>query len=173
LSEPHQRQDWSHLALFASLSTAAEVAVAIRDRQADRDPSAQEADGAALSYLSRAVPELRQLLMRLRLLVAGRLDALEGTSPLLRRFPELMLLLRASRLLHRIHQRLLSLYPAAGVDLIEGVRLLEYAAAQLLQGRTTAWDRAVHALIEDGLAFTDRMDTRGGIGGYVGPGMAS
>lgn len=156
MEEPDYRDQWAHLALFASVSTAAEVTTTIRDRLSGRDPSAQEPNGAALSYLSDAVPEIRQVLFRLRTLLLGRRDRDDGPSSALMRFPELMLLLRASRLLHRIHQRLLSLYPAVSEEQVEEVRVLELMAGRMLRGRTGDFEGHAFAFVERGLAFTDQ-----------------
>lgn len=142
---------WSHLALFASLSTAVEVSSAIRDRRRGRDASAQEADSEAFSYLSTALPALRIQLIRLRVQVGVGLNGADGASSVLRRFPELLMLLNCARMMHRIHQRLLSLYPGVSAERIEEVRLLETDAAELLQGRSPGWHTSLGSWVERAL----------------------
>ena len=64
---------------------------------------------------------------------------------------------RAARLLHLVHQRLLSLYPAVSETLVEEVRLLSAEAARLLEGDAGAEPLA--AFVERALLFLEWMES--------------
>jgi len=147
------------MALFASLSTAVEVSSAINERRRGRDASTQEADAEALSYLSTALPAFRTQLVRLRIQVGVGLNGRDGAPSVLRRFPELLMLLSCARLTHRIHQRLLSLYPGVAAERVEEVRLLERDAADLLRGPSPTWLADLRAWVERGLECVNGLSS--------------
>lgn len=124
---------WQAMVLFSTLSTAADVWHAVRERRAGRDPSEQETAAVVRPYLRRAAGDLQARLMQLQ---ASRLRAEaddEGrVAALVRRYQELMALRQVAQELHTIHQRLLSLYPAVDEDLVEEARLLHATCEQWL-----------------------------------------
>ncbi len=163
---PHLPQDdaraeaavWQAMVLFSTLSTAAEVWHAARERRAGRDPSGQEPATVVRPYLRAAAAELQALLMQLQ---AGRLHAEragEGyVARLVRRYDALMALRRAERLLHVVHQRLLSLYPAVGEALVEEARLLHRQGAGLLEAADEAFLEALGPFCHRALVFTGSL----------------
>lgn len=133
------------MALLATLRTAAELRHTLDERRAGRDPSGQEEAAPARYHLAEAQTELRTLLVRLRvsLLVARAEDA-----ALAQVFEDRMLLARAERLAHGIHQRLLSLYPAADPDRIETARVVRDEAAWLAVSDEDDFPEALAAWVE-------------------------
>lgn len=134
------------MAMLATLRTAAELRHALDERRAGRDPSDQEAAASAQRHLAEARAELRALLVRLRvsLLLVERDEA----TALAQAFEDRMLLARAERLAHGIHQRLLSLYPAAEPDVIEAARTVRDEAARLAVSDEDDFPEALAAWVE-------------------------
>lgn len=116
------------LSLLATLRTAAAVCQAISLRRAGVDPSAQEDEGSVRAHLLEAEERLRELAVRLRLslLVEDRVE-----TALVRAFEVRSVLAQAARLLHLVHQRLLSLYPEVDERLVEAARMMQAEAARL------------------------------------------
>lgn len=138
--------------LLSTLSTAAEVWYGARERRDGRDPSGQETSKAAAAWVRAERKELQEMLMRLRAgLVYARHHEAEAAEHLVRHFDALMTLARAARLLHRIHQRLLSLYPAVSEDLVEEVRILEGTCSHLVEADEEAFEDALGSFIEQAL----------------------
>ena len=128
MSEPESESGAALLesmTLLATLSTAADVRNAIAERRAGRDPSAQEPTDVAAASLRTTGDELMDLLMQLML---GRVHLKHGEeaeqAAIVRHFDLLMKLRRAERLVHAMHQRLLSLYPDVSEALVEEARLV-------------------------------------------------
>lgn len=144
---------WQTMALLASLATAADVWKDVAARRMGRDPSAQEPASVVRPFLREAGTELASLLMRLQ---AGLASPPAASVLLVRRFDSLMMLRRVARLLHRIHQRLLSLYPDVPEQLVEEARLLEKASAALLD-ETTAYEARLSALLPRALRFVEAL----------------
>lgn len=146
------------MTLLSTLSAAAEVRQASLERRAGHDPSTQEAAGFVRHYLLQALPELEELLMRLRL-VQAYVRYREEAQPvaLLRRFDALMTLRRTTRLLEVVHQRLLSLYPDVAEDLVEEARSLTEAARQGASLDAETFPDYLHTLLGRGLAFTGAL----------------
>lgn len=129
------------MVLLATLSTVAEVWHAVRERRAGRDPSEQESPAVALPSLRAARRELGERALRLQASLACTPAEAEAHLPrLVRRFDDLMTLRRVGRLLQRIHQCLLSLYPGVSEDLVEEVRYLEARCREVeAEGEAVSW----------------------------------
>lgn len=121
------------MTLLATLSTAEDVRRSVEERRSDRDPAAQEPALQAASSLRETGDEAMDLLMQLML---GRMHiAHQDEKPIaaaVRHFDLLMKLRRVERLLHRMHQRLLSLYPDVSEALVEEARSSHDAVESLL-----------------------------------------
>jgi hypothetical protein len=121
------------MTLLATLSTAADLRESIAERRAGRDPSAQEPADVAAAALHTAGDELMDLLMQM---MFGRVHlehrAEENMAEVVRHFDLLMKLRRTERLLHDMHQRLLSLYPEVSEEVVEEARVTHDQAAALV-----------------------------------------
>lgn len=120
------------MALLSALNVAAELAFDMRERKAGRDPSADNEDTLVWPELEEDCALLRTLSFQLEsssaltaLVDATEDDQLQAFS--VQRYIDLVRLQKTSQRLHRIHQHLLSLYPAVDESLIEEARLLELA----------------------------------------------
>lgn len=123
------------MALLATLSTAAEVRHHLRERKAGRDPSEQEGRVVAQAYVVKATDEAEELFARLHHHISYEQQAGEGTKiTWVRRFDRLMTVRRITRVLHVVHQRLLSLYPLVSEHLVESGRQLEQQGGALVKG---------------------------------------
>lgn len=147
------------MTLLASLSTAAEVRHAISERRAGRDPAAQEEAAVARPFLHEARAELLELLLRLRTGLAYIDEHQEEADvAFVRHFDHLMTLNRTSRLLHVIHQRMLSLYPDVPEDLPEEVRLLKRQCETLIaEEDKTAFPQHLRAFLSQAFTTTARL----------------
>lgn len=141
------------MALLASLRTAAELCQTLSLRRRGYDPSDEQDPLHARDELRAATSELREILVQLRLSLSVKHG--EGVE-LVRAFEDRMLLARAARALHVVHQHLLSLYPAVDADLAEQARIIQAEAARLAgageSGFTEAaeiWSDRTQPFIED------------------------
>ncbi len=123
---------WSAIALLATLSTASWLQKSIQERRAGRDPAALEPVEEARAFLERTLPELGNLFYQLLTHAIYKEEA--AITPEVHAFERMMHILRVRRLLHRVHQRLLSLYPIVSEGVIESVRKLELEAEHLIEG---------------------------------------
>lgn len=146
------------MALLSTLSTAVQIHRGIRARRSGEDPSEQEAASTARSYLGSAVSELRLLLTRLRITVAAG-DRDDVSTAAVRRFPQAMMLAQTARHLHRIHQRLMSLYPGVPESLVEQARLLHAEAEALPHLEPGRFESSLGPFIEQGLTFVDHLSS--------------
>lgn len=112
------------LALLATLSTVGELAVSFALQQKDRDPAGQEHELDVRQGLRDDLSALHEMIVRGYALLHVQ-DAEDDSLAFARHLDRLLVMRRVSRLLHRIHQRLLSLYPACPEDILEQVRVLE------------------------------------------------
>ncbi len=142
------------MVLLSTLKTAAEVWHAAKERRAGRDPTAQEAPVVVAPWLRTARRELQEMLMRLRAgLVYARHHEEHPTAHLVRHFDALMTIGEVARLLHLIHQRLLSLYPEVGEALLEEVRELEGICGRLAEADEEEMAAALGPFVEQTLVF--------------------
>lgn len=142
------------MTLLATLSTAAEVRHHLEERRAGRDPSEQEEQTVAQVYLAQAAQDAEELFARLHHHISYEQHAEEGVKlTWVRRFDRLMTVRRITRLLHVMHQRLLSLYPLVSERLVEAGRHLEQQGAALVQG--DAEDLLV--FVTNGFAFLEGL----------------
>jgi phosphate uptake regulator len=144
------------MTLLATLSTAENVRSSVAQRRAGLDPSAQEPSGRASASLRTTGRELMDLLMQV---VLGHMHLVEQDErPIavaVRHFDLLMKLRRSERLLHNMHQRLLSLYPNVSESLVEEARavhgeierLIEADEEDLLANLDTAAERAISFVV--------------------------
>ncbi|NBC86785.1 MAG: hypothetical protein GVY25_11405 [Bacteroidetes bacterium] len=144
------------MTLLATLSTAENVRSSVAQRRAGLDPSAQEPPGRASASLRTTGRELMDLLMQV---VLGHMHLVEQDErPIavaVRHFDLLMKLRRSERLLHNMHQRLLSLYPDVSESLVEEARavhgeierLIEADEEDLLANLDTAAERAISFVV--------------------------
>jgi hypothetical protein len=143
------------MTLLATLSTAADVHDAIAERRAGRDPSAQEPTPRAEAALKTAGDDLMDLLMQMmfgRVHLEHRAEA--ESAEVVRHFDLLMKLRRAGRLVHAMHQRLLSLYPDVSEELAEEARQVHDEIQTLVDdGREERVVSDLEPLLERGVSF--------------------
>ena len=141
--------------MLSTLLTALEVRYRTSERQAGRDPADQEEPSVAKAYLSEGVADLEDLLMQLS--SSAAITAAHDEDYLVaavRRFDDLMMLNQAGVLLHSIHQRLLSLYPAVREALIEETRLLQHMQREVRDASADRYRDVLLRFVERGLALT-------------------
>ncbi len=143
---------WQAMVLFSTLQTAADVWQSTKERRAGHDPSEQEEATFVRGYLRESLGELQALAMGLRASLIAREDA-GRIAALVRRFNDLSMLHRIARLLHVIHQRMLSLYPALDAALVEDARVLQTFASALLDQTGDAFLEQAEAFAHDVLRF--------------------
>ena len=149
---------WQAMVLYASLATASEVWQTVQERRAGHDPTEQEAEHFVRLYLRAALGDVQALALTLR----ASLVAAEGSeemrlASLVRRFGDLGTLHHAARLLHVVHQRLLSLYPAVDAQLVEDARILQARASALLDASGGGFTGAAEAFADDALRFCQAL----------------
>ncbi len=124
------------MTLLASLSVAAEIRFGMRERKAGRDPSREEFNEVAIHHLKEDLHILKALLFQLQSSLALHTEDtykttdIQGTKTVTR-FIDLVRLQKAGQVLHRIHQRLLSLYPVVSEFQTEEARLLKRSCDEL------------------------------------------
>ena len=149
---------WQAMVLFSTLSTATEVWNAAEERHAGHDPSTQEEAAFVRRYLREANGELQALLMQLRASLVYADQADEGhVATLVRRFHDLSTLQRAARLLHVMHRRLLSLYPAVSEEVVEEARVLHGRASDLLDVRSKVFFEELERFSHAALHFAGHL----------------
>ena len=125
----HPASAFHAVALVAAARTALNAARAVSDRRAGRDASAQEPEGPVRADLAQLRAELADQVVRLRLrAVVGVPEP--AAAALAQAFEDRVLLDDTAWTLARTHQKLLSLYPAVDVALVEAVRQSAQAAAR-------------------------------------------
>ncbi len=143
---------WQAMVLFSTLQTAADVWQSTKERRAGQDPTEQEDAAFVRAYLRQRVGELQALAMGLRASLIARED--EGRiAALVRQFHDLSTLHRMARLLHLIHQRMMSLYPALDAVLVEDARVLQATASALLDTGSASLLKEAETLARDVLHF--------------------
>jgi hypothetical protein len=148
------------MALLSTLSTAVDVLHGMKARRTGRDPSTQESDLTARSYLVTLLPALRLTLTRLRISLMYAISEPNQHQPIAsaQQFDQVMRLNRLHRTLHVVHQRLLSLYPTVSEPLIETARLLEHEASGILAIEYDGFQPALGDFVERGLQFTHDLE---------------
>jgi len=131
------------LALLATLSTVGELALSFALQQEGRDPAGQEPERSVRQGIREDLASLHEMMLRgyaLQHLQDGEADAMAFA----RHLDRLFVMRRISRLMHRLHQRLMSLYPACSESVLEQVRVLElhstgwrHLAPEALRAHTT------------------------------------
>lgn len=155
---PEEAAVLESMALLAMLQTAFGVWQGVEGRRAGQDPSAQEPPEVTRPYLRVAADALQELRLQL---AAGRVLARHGEdTPLaasVRYFDLLMKLRYAERVLQRVHQRLMSLYPEVEDALIEEVREVHHAAEMLLDAEGEAVLDALPAFLNRVAGFITHL----------------
>lgn len=142
------------MALLSTLRTAAEVRHAMAERRAGRDPSEQEEEQPVRAYLETTLPTLRSLVSRLR--VSLVVERGEGAA-FVQAFEDRMILSRLARELHVVHQRLLSLYPAVPLVLVEEARLRQQEAARLAVASGGGFERVLTQWLDRASTFFEAL----------------
>ena len=158
-------EDW-HAALvqtFTLLSTtSASVRIlrSIHDRKMGADPSAQEEEPDAVAGLADSVRDLQELLMPLFVAGAVTADSPPGDERvyLVQQYDVLHRAAASASLLHRVHQRLMSLYPRVPDHLLEEVRLLHDDVSRAHAKDEHARADAVNAALARTLSFALRLE---------------
>ena len=119
------------LSLAATVRTALGVSRRISDRRAGRDPSEDEQEAPVRAYLADAVGQVAGLVVQLRLRAAAD-PSEEAHAALVEDFEALVALITLSEELRVVHQKLLSLYPAVDVGIVESVRRRALEAQRLI-----------------------------------------
>ena len=146
------------MSFLATLTTAAEVRHAIQERISGRDPSDQEQAAFVRPILIMAAEPLRSLLFQLRAsVVHAKHQDEEFVAAQVRRFGDLMRLRRTARMLNRVHQRLLSLYPEVSEALVEEARDMQQQCVALLESDDAPFLDELDRFVEKGVAFSDWM----------------
>ena len=161
-----ERDDGRHaalvhtFALVSSATAAIRVLRAVRERQDGRDPSDQEAPHLAAEGLAESIRALLDLLHPQIIASAVELD--EATTDdrvqFVRRFDQLHRALEAASLVHRVHQRLLSLYPAVPEEVVEEARALQLELAAVASTEGTEPPQETVRLLLRTHAFALRLD---------------
>ncbi|MEZ4700440.1 MAG: hypothetical protein R2834_08925 [Rhodothermales bacterium] len=145
--------------MLAVLTTASEVRHAISERRAGRDPSDQEEPDRAIEALAHAGDELAGQLMQIRSSLV--ISVVEGDETAVAPTRHMIIVLRFNRvlrLLQRIHQRLLSLYPAIPEDLVEEARMFMARCQRIMNDELEASYEEQVLLIDHLLDFAVRME---------------
>lgn len=119
------------MTLLASLNVASEITFGMRERKAGRDPSSEETEDVVLPVLREEITTLKAIVFQLQSSLAlaedthaPHLSETPQAEPV-QRFIDLVRVQKAGQILHGIHQRLLSLYPAIDEAVAEEARLLK------------------------------------------------
>ncbi len=147
------------LTMLATLTAASEVRHGIRERRAGRDPSMQEASGVVIPFLLEAGEELGTLLLQIRSGLV--ISVVEGDDVVVAPTRHMLIVLRfnhVTRLLQRVHQRLMSLYPRVDEDLVEEARQLHARSQTMLDDELEAGYEELVVWIDRLLDFTVRME---------------
>ncbi len=125
LPAPDEARALHAAALMATLAAALDWTHGYRERKAGRDPAAVQPPAEAFAFLEGAAADLEEVLVHRALAEVrrARLGA-DGAAAMTAAADAAFSAGRLAALLHGVHQRLLSLYPAAGPDLLEEVRTL-------------------------------------------------
>ena len=117
------------MTLVAAIRAAYGTARSIADRQAGREPSAQEPEGVARLDLDALRAEAAALVVQLRLRAITGAPESEAAA-LAQAFEDRVLVDDLGGVARRAHQKLLSLYPAVPEGVVEEARRLAVAAAE-------------------------------------------
>lgn len=129
----HSAAAFHAMALVAAARTALHAARRIADRRAGRDPSEQEDEAPVRADLAALRLALHEHVLRLRLrAVAGTPD--EPAAALAQQFEDRLLLDDVARAARRVHQKLLSLYPAVSEGAVEEARAVGLEAERESMG---------------------------------------
>lgn len=154
------------MTLLASLNVATELAFGIQERKAGRDPSTDEREEDLLPVLREELDTLKAIFFQLQssLVLADNApragtdipEGLPSTEPVTR-FIDLVRLQKSGNILHRVHQRLLSLYPAIDEHLAETARVLKNECDTLSALDATAFPRALSQFLNQAQPFINRL----------------
>ncbi|MEM6646288.1 MAG: hypothetical protein AAF730_08540 [Bacteroidota bacterium] len=147
------------LVLAATLTAAARLSRAWRERQAGVDPTEDEPRDVAEAYVQDAIRTLQTEALQLRTTHVLLHTAEEGDDArAVRHFDGLTTLQRLVDLLQRTHQRLLSLYPAATPELAETARARYTDGLGLVEATATVAQVEVDAFAAAVLSFAAELE---------------
>ncbi len=151
------------MTLIASVNAAMNVKQSVLDRRAGQDPTDQEDDHVVRPFLLSAQDEMRGILVHLRAsLIFSQHEEGQAIERNVRRFSDLTRLHKLSHTLHRVHQRLLSLFPQISEELIEEARILHARSQELIEVEDINFVPDVTSFIDRALPFCEWL--RGEIG---------
>lgn len=146
------------MTLLSALNVAAELAFDMRERKAGRDPSADNEDTLVWPELADDCALLRTLSFQLE--SSSALTTLVDTADndqrqafSVQRYIDLVRLQKTSQRLHRIHQHLLSLYPAVDESVVEEARLLEATCEAVRNADTEGYAEALLPFLQQLKSF--------------------
>ena len=147
------------MTLLATATAATEVAFGMRERKAGRDPSTQEQDHVIRPFLLQAEETVRRTFLQIRAsVVVGQYNTEDPSAAQVRRFTELHQLRRLAPTLQRIHQRLLSLYPAISEALVEEAReLFRQTEILIQQADRHQYPAEAESIAERGMVFCTQL----------------
>ncbi|MEM1097027.1 MAG: hypothetical protein AAGJ10_20715 [Bacteroidota bacterium] len=147
------------LVLAATLTAAARISRAWRERKAGIDPTEDEPQGVAEAYVQEAIRTLQTEALQLRTthVLLHRVDE-DADARAVRHFDGLTTLQRLVDLLQRTHQRLLSLYPVATPELVEAARGLYTDGLGLVESTATVAQVEVDGFAAAVLSFAAELE---------------
>lgn len=145
------------MVMVSTLTAAAELWHAARERRAGRDPSEQEAGDVVRPFLEEAASEIEGRAMLLQHAAAFSPHGETVAAGLVRRFDDLLTTRSTAGLLQVVHQRLLSLYPEVDESLAEAARRLYAEGAALLEADDAVFDAACAPYARRLLAFANAL----------------
>ena len=125
----HSATAFHAVALVAAARTALRAARSVADRRAGLDPSAQEPEAPVRADLAVLADHLAGLGVRLQLRAVTGVPETEAAA-LAQSFEDRLLLDEIAQDVRWAHQKLLSLYPAVPVGLVEEARRLASDGAE-------------------------------------------
>lgn len=140
------------MALLSTLSTAVDLAGAMRERRLGRDPSEQQSPEIVLPSLAEGLRSLEYHIISLRTSIVAAQEESSVRVVLVRQMNDLILLGGVSRALHGMHQQLMSLYPGVGEDMVEKARHLHRSCGELIECEETE-ARNIIDFIEETVEF--------------------
>ncbi|GAB5519062.1 MAG: hypothetical protein RhofKO_13130 [Rhodothermales bacterium] len=148
------------LVLAATLTAAARISRAWRERRAGHDPTEDEPSDVAEAYVQDATRTMQAEALQLRTtyVLLHTLDEDEDAQAI-RHFDGLSTLQRLVDTLQRTHQRLLSLYPVASPELAEAARMLYTEGLRLVDANATIAEADVDAYAAAVLTLGETLET--------------
>ncbi len=162
------------MTLLASLNVASELAFGMKERKAGRDPSTDEQEEILMPILRAELDTLNLLFFQLQsslalsdpnadLNMAGENDAVQSRETRLpdaepvHRFIDLIRLQKSTLALQRVHQRLLSLYPAVDEHTAEEARRLKNRCEALADAEAAQFTTSLESFLNEARPFVRKL----------------